>query len=102
MSLNNVKKVLSNLGWEFKITYKDKTIQSENYLKMTRTKIGNNIFKYRNKYYENKQKNIKIKKVDSKLEYLEDVTSYFKYISVLKRDKLTGLATRQDLEEFLS
>ena len=40
MSLNNVKKVLSNLGWEFKITYKDKTIQSENYLKMTRTKIG--------------------------------------------------------------
>ena len=102
MSLNNVKKVLSNLGWEFKITYKDKTIQSENYLKMTRTKIGNNIFKYRNKYYENKQKNIKIKKVDSKLDYLEDVTSYFKYISVLKRDKLTGLATRQDLEEFLS
>lgn len=102
MSFENIKDVLSNLGWEYRIIYNDKLYCSPEFLKLTSNMVDDNIFRYKNKYYENRKKTIKINDIDCKIEYLEDVTNYFEHISTLKKDKITGLATREDLEDFIS
>lgn len=102
MSLENIKELLSKFGWEYHIIFDANEYFSSRYLELTRNKVDENIFKYRNKYYENKSKSFNLNDINYKIEYLEDVTNYFEHISILKKDKITGLATREDLDDFIS
>ena len=101
MSLDILKELLLSFNWEYRITYEDKVYCSPKYFELSKKNISENVFKYKNKYYIRKEKIIKIGKSNCKIEYLEDITNNFGKILALKKDKLTGLATRENLEDYI-
>lgn len=102
MSLENIKEFLFKFGWEYKISFNDEVIYSKDYDKLTKNKIYEDTFQFENNYYKKKIKTIVIDEVEYVIEYLEDVTKYIEFVLVLKKDKITGLATREDLEDYIS
>ena len=102
MSLENIKEFLFKFGWEYKISFNDEVIYSKDYDKLTKNKIYEDTFQFENSYYKKKIKTIVIDEVEYVIEYLEDVTKYIEFVLALKKDKITGLATREDLEDYIS
>ena len=102
MSLENIKEFLFKFGWEYKISFNDEVIYSKDYDKLTKNKIYEDTFQFENNYYKKKIKTIVIDEVEYVIEYLEDVTKYIEFVLALKKDKITGLATREDLEDYIS
>ena len=102
MSLENVKELLTKFGWEYKISFDNEILYSEEYKKLTVNKIYEDTFQFENNYYKKKTKVIVIDGIEYKIEYLEDVTKYIEFVLALKKDKITGLATREDLEDYIS
>lgn len=101
MSLENVKQLLSDFGWEYKISSNDFVLYSSNYQKLIKEEIYLDTYKYNNLYFKKKIKFIEINDIKYKIEYLEDVTSYIGFVTNLKKDKLTGLYTREEIENYL-
>lgn len=64
--------------------------------------VYENVYKFDDNYYKNKTKFIKIDDLEYKIEYLENITKYIEFILTIKKDKITGLATRDDLEDYVS
>ena len=93
--------ILEQLNLEYFILIDNKEVYSKNYKKIIRNEIKDNIFKYKNFYYEKVVKDIILDKVKYKIEYLENISKYINTIIELKNDKLTGLKTRNDLENYL-
>lgn len=93
--------ILEQLNLEYFILIDNKEVYSKNYKKIIRNEIKDNIFKYKNFYYEKVVKDIILDKVKYKIEYLENISKYINTIIELKNDKLTGLKTRTDLENYL-
>lgn len=102
MSLESVKQLLSDFGWEYKISSNIDLIYSTNYEKIVKEEIYKDIYKQGEFYFKRKVKFIKIKNIEYKIEYLEDITEYIEFIISLKKDKLTGLYTREELENYMS
>ena len=102
MSLENVKELLTKFGWEYKISFDNEFVYSEEYKKLTVNKIYEDTFQFENNYYKKKTKTIVIDGIEYKIEYLEDITKYIEFVLALKKDKITGLATREDLEDYIS
>ncbi len=102
MSLENVKELLSNFGWEYKISGNDDVMYSPNYKEILKEEVYQNIYKKDDFYFKRKVKFIKLDNIEYKIEYLEDVTKYIEFIISLKKDKLTGLYTREELESYVS
>ena len=102
MTLENLKQLLSSFGWEYKIIYDGIVILSDGYDKLTKKQIYEDTFQYGNSYYKSKEKKIIIDGIECKVSYLEDVTKYIEFVLVLKKDKITGLATREDLEDYIA
>lgn len=102
MTLEILKQLLSSFGWEYKLTYNNKVIYSDRYNELTKNMIYEDTFQYESSYYRIKKKNIVIDGMECKVSYLEDVTKYIKFIFGLKKDKITGLATREDLEDYIA
>lgn len=102
MTLENLKQLLSSFGWEYKIVYNNQVICSENYNELTKNTIYEDTFQYGNSYYKGKEKKVIIDDIECKVSYLEDVTKYIEFVLALKKDKITGLATREDLEDYIS
>ena len=101
MTLENLKEMLKQFGWEYLIS-KDNSIisSSNNYLDMKKENVYPNIYKYQDKYFKNKIKNVTIDNENYLVEYLEDVSEYIKLIKNLKHDEMTGLNTRNELERY--
>ena len=93
--------ILEQLNLEYFILIDNKEVYSKNYKKIIKNEIKDNIFKYKNFYYEKVVKDIILDKVKYKIEYLENISKYINTIIELKNDKLTGLKTRTDLENYL-
>ena len=102
MTVNDIKEILTSFGWEYKINENGRIISSSNYDKITKNMIYDDVFNFNNKYYKNKVKSIQIGEKLYRIEYLEDITKYIEFVMALKKDKLTGLATREHLEEYIS
>ena len=102
MTLENLKQLLSSFGWEYKIIYDGIVILSDGYDVLTKKQIYEDTFQYKNSYYKSKEKTIVIDGVECKISYLEDVTKYIEFVLALKKDKVTGLATREDLEDYIA
>lgn len=93
--------ILEQFNLEYFILIDKKEVYSKNYKKIIKNEIKDNIFKYKNFYYEKVVKDIILDKVKYKIEYLENISKYINTIIELKNDKLTGLKTRTDLENYL-
>lgn len=93
--------ILEQFNLEYFILIDNKEVYSKNYKKIIKNEIKDNIFKYKNFYYEKVVKDIILDKVKYKIEYLENISKYINTIIELKSDKLTGLKTRTDLENYL-
>ena len=93
--------ILEQLNLEYFILIDNKEVYSKNYKKIIKNEIKDKIFKYKNFYYEKVVKDIILDKVKYKIEYLENISKYINTIIELKNDKLTGLKTRTDLENYL-
>ncbi len=102
MTLENLKQLLSSFGWEYKIIYDGIVILSDGYDVLTKKQIYEDTFQYKNSYYKSKEQTIVIDGVECKISYLEDVTKYIEFVLALKKDKITGLATREDLEDYIA
>ena len=102
MSIEIIEKLLTKFNWEYRINCGKTVINSPNYFEYCKNKIYTDIFQYGDKYYINKVKFIDIDNINYKIEYLEDVTKYIEFILALKKDKLTGLATRENLDNYIS
>lgn len=102
MSLENIKELLSKFGWEYCITCYDNKYYSSKYFELRKNMIYENIYKFGDNYYKSKTKFVKINDIKYKIEYLEDITKYIEFILTIKKDKITGLATREDLEDYVS
>ena len=102
MSLETIKELLSKFGWEYCITCGDNKYYSSNYFELRKNTIYEDVYKFGDNYYKNKTKFIKIDDLEYKIEYLEDITKYIEFVLALKKDKITGLATREDLEDYVS
>ena len=102
MSLENIKELLSKFGWEYCITCYDNKYYSSKYFELRKNMIYENIYKFGDNYYKSKTKFVKINDIKYKIEYLEDITKYIEFVLTIKKDKITGLATREDLEDYVS
>lgn len=102
MTLENLKQLLTSFGWEYKMIYDGIVILSDGYDVLTKKQIYEDTFQYENSYYKSKEKTIVIDGVECKISYLEDVTKYIEFVLALKKDKVTGLATREDLEDYIA
>ena len=102
MSIEIIEKLLTKFNWEYRINCGKTVINSPNYFEYCKNKINTDTFQYGDKYYINKVKFIDIDNINYKIEYLEDVTKYIEFILALKKDKLTGLATRENLDNYIS
>lgn len=102
MTLEILKQLLSSFGWEYKIIYDSQVIVSGKYNELTKKMIYEDTFQYENSYYKSKEKTIVIDGMECRISYLEDVTKYIEFVLALKKDKITGLATREDLEDYIS
>lgn len=102
MTLEILKQLLSSFGWEYKIIYDSQVIVSGKYNELTKKMIYEDTFQYENNYYKCKEKTIVIDGIECRVSYLEDVTKYIEFVLALKKDKITGLATREDLEDYIA
>lgn len=102
MSLENIKELLSKFSWEYCITCGDDKYYSSNYFELKKNMVYENVYKFDDNYYKNKTKFIKIDDLEYKIEYLENITKYIEFVLTIKKDKITGLATRDDLEDYVS
>ena len=93
--------VLKQLGLEYFISLGKKEIYSKNFRTIIKNKIDNNLFKFNNKYYQKSSKKLKLDNFKYRIKYLFDVTKFINIIITLKNDRLTGLRTREDLENYL-
>lgn len=101
MTLENLRELLKQFDWEYSISKDDSIISSSNnYLNMKENSVYPNIYKYQNKYFKNKVKNITINNEKYIVEYLEDISDYIELILNLKHDEMTGLNTRNELERY--
>ena len=102
MDLQHLKQLLTSFGWEYRITYNNQVILSTKYNELTKKMIYEDVFQFENNYYKKKTKTIVIDNIEYKIEYLEDITKYIEFVLALKKDKITGLSTREDLEDYIS
>lgn len=102
MNLENVMELLAQFGWEYQINYAQKILTSTHYNRIASQEFSANIFTDNDKFYKKKIKKVIINGQECTIEYLEDITPFINYVLYLKKDKVTGLATRADLDDYIS
>ena len=110
MMIENLKYFFKVMNVPYQILHKKKIVDKNNlYDEIYRNNISSNIYKYNKKYYKLITKNINLNNVFYTVKYFLDITDLKGYIyelkkenERLKKDIITGLATRSEIENYIA
>ncbi len=114
MNINHIINNIKTYFEEFNIPYcilKNNNLlyKSKNYNLINKNYLKTNIYNYKNKYFKKIYKNYSFNNENYIIEYFFEITDFIKQIKILeeenkklKKDPITGLYTRSEIEIFLT